>query len=179
MNSSSVPAFAARPRSASRASWRRRICRGEATTSRPSSHSRSAISEHRALVPRDRPQRVEVGLHHEVAVAALPRGHLVAARRCPCRRRRRAGSCSPPRRARRPRRGSGGPSAACPAGGPPCRRWPAAPCRPRRPSTAFFSSSRVIWCVVLSVKVWCGQTFRRAEPIRGPCCQGPCGRNAP
>ncbi len=32
----------------------------------------------RALVPGDRAQGVEVGLHHEVAVAALPRRHLVA-----------------------------------------------------------------------------------------------------
>ena len=44
MNSSSVPALAVNPVSFSRASWRRRIWRGEATTSRPSSHSRSAIS---------------------------------------------------------------------------------------------------------------------------------------
>ena len=36
---------------------------------------------HRALVPRHRPQRVEVGDHLEVAVAALPRGHRVAADR--------------------------------------------------------------------------------------------------
>ena len=32
----------------------------------------------RARMPRDHPQRVEVGLHLEVAVAALPRGHRVA-----------------------------------------------------------------------------------------------------
>ena len=44
MNSSSVPALAVSPRSASRASWRRRIWRGEATTSLPSSHWRSAIT---------------------------------------------------------------------------------------------------------------------------------------
>ena len=44
MNSSSVAALALKPRSARRASWRRRICRGEATTSRPSSHCRSAIT---------------------------------------------------------------------------------------------------------------------------------------
>ncbi len=43
MNSSSVPAAATQPRSASRAIWRRRIWRGEATTSEPSSHSRSAM----------------------------------------------------------------------------------------------------------------------------------------
>ncbi len=42
MNSSSVPALALQPRSASRASWRRRICRGDATTSVPSSHATSA-----------------------------------------------------------------------------------------------------------------------------------------
>ena len=34
--------------------------------------------QHGALVPGDRAQGVEVGLHHEVAVAAFPRGHLVA-----------------------------------------------------------------------------------------------------
>ena len=44
MNSSSVPAVALQPRSASRASWRRRIWRGEATTSDPSSQPRSAIT---------------------------------------------------------------------------------------------------------------------------------------
>ena len=43
MNSSSVPAFATQPRSASRSSWRRRIWRGEATTSEPSSHFTSAM----------------------------------------------------------------------------------------------------------------------------------------
>ena len=78
MNSSSVPAVAIQPRSASRSSWRRRIWRGEATTSRPSSQPRSAISSAVAVVPRDRPQRVHVRLHHEVAVAALPRRHRVA-----------------------------------------------------------------------------------------------------
>ncbi len=44
MNSSSVPAVALQPRSASRPSWRRRIWRGEASTSEPSSQARSAIS---------------------------------------------------------------------------------------------------------------------------------------
>ena len=48
MNSSSVPAFALQPRSASRASWRRRIWRGEATTSLPSSH---ATSDRQITVP--------------------------------------------------------------------------------------------------------------------------------
>ena len=42
MNSSSVPALALQPRSARRASWRRRIWRGEATTSLPSSQATSA-----------------------------------------------------------------------------------------------------------------------------------------
>ena len=42
MNSSSVPAYAFQPRSASRSSWRRRIWRGEATTGPPSSQSMSA-----------------------------------------------------------------------------------------------------------------------------------------
>ena len=42
MNSSSVAAFANQPRSLSRASWRRRICLGEATTSEPSAHRMSA-----------------------------------------------------------------------------------------------------------------------------------------
>ena len=39
------------------------------------------------------------GMHHEVAVAALPRRHRRSRDRCPCRRRRRAGSCRPRRRA--------------------------------------------------------------------------------
>ena len=42
MNSSSVPALAVHPRSPRRAIWRRRIWRGEATTSLPSSHWTSA-----------------------------------------------------------------------------------------------------------------------------------------
>ena len=41
MNSSSVPALAVHPCSVRRASCRRRICRGEATTSEPSSQARS------------------------------------------------------------------------------------------------------------------------------------------
>ena len=43
MNSSSVAASAVQPRSASRASWRRRIWRGEATTSEPSCQAMSAM----------------------------------------------------------------------------------------------------------------------------------------
>ena len=69
---------ASSPRSASRSSWRRRICRGEATTGEPSSQPRSARISAVPSLPRERPQRVEVGLHLEVAVAALPRRHRVA-----------------------------------------------------------------------------------------------------
>ena len=78
MNSSSVPALAISPRSARRASWRRRICRGEATTSDAVLPLEVGDHQHRSLLPGDRPQRREVGLHLEVAVAARPRGHLVA-----------------------------------------------------------------------------------------------------
>ena len=78
MNSSSVPALAVQPRSARRSSWRRRTWRGEATTSLPSCPLHVGQAQRRALLPRHRPQRVEVGRHHEVAVAALPRGHRVA-----------------------------------------------------------------------------------------------------
>ena len=66
------------PASASRAVCRARICRGEATTGLPSSQSRSASTMHRARVPGHRPQRRQVRLHHEVAVAARPRRHRVA-----------------------------------------------------------------------------------------------------
>ena len=78
MNSSSVPALALQPRSASRASWRRRIWRGEATTSVPSSHATSA--RHIAVPSCQGTGRsvVEVGHEHHVAVAALPGGHRVA-----------------------------------------------------------------------------------------------------
>ena len=48
MNSSSVPTYAFMPASDSRLSCLRRICRGEATTSEPSSQPRSARS---ATVP--------------------------------------------------------------------------------------------------------------------------------
>ena len=44
MNSSSVAALALKPRSSSRRSCRRRIWRGEATTSLPSGQRRSAIT---------------------------------------------------------------------------------------------------------------------------------------
>jgi len=44
MNSSSVPAIAVQPRSASLAVCAARICRGEASTGAPSSQVRSAIT---------------------------------------------------------------------------------------------------------------------------------------
>ena len=72
MNSSSVAAFASSPRSARRSSWRRRIWRGEATTGLPSRPREVGQAQRGALVPRHRAQRVEVGLHLEVAVAAFP-----------------------------------------------------------------------------------------------------------
>ena len=78
MNSSSVPAVAFQPRSASRASWRAQ------DLARRRDHVRAVLpgeirhQEDGAVVPRDRAQRVEVGLHDEVAVAALPARHLVA-----------------------------------------------------------------------------------------------------
>ena len=78
MNSSSVPAFATRPRSSSRASWRRRICRGDAMTSVAVGPGQIRHQEHRPGVPGDGPQRVQVGLHLEVPVAPLPRRHRVA-----------------------------------------------------------------------------------------------------
>ena len=59
----------------------RRICRGEATTVRAVVPLDVRHQLHRGLVPRHRPQRVEVGLHREVAVAARPRRHLVALHR--------------------------------------------------------------------------------------------------
>ena len=146
MNSSSVPALAISPRSASRASWRRRICRGEATTSVPSSHCEVGHARmHRALVPRDRPQRVEVGLHLEVAVAALPRRHLVAVDGLHVDVDGEQVVAALGAVLERPRRGSARRSGACPAGAPPCRRSRAArcrPCRPRPPSSARRASRR-------------------------------------
>ncbi len=88
---------------------------------------------HGALVPRDGPQRVQVGLHHEVAVAARPTKTSRSPRRCPYPRRRRAGSCIPRRRARASRRGSTAPSGACPGAFPPCPRLRGARCPPCPP----------------------------------------------
>ena len=70
--------MAVQPRSASRSSWRRRICRGDGATGVPSCHSRSqstsAVPSSHGLAP----QRREVGAEHEVAVAAVPARHLEA-----------------------------------------------------------------------------------------------------
>ena len=145
MNSSSVAANAVQPRSASRSSWRRRIWRGEAATAESSCHCEVGHAHRRALVPRHEPQRAEVRLDHEVAVAASPTRTSRSRRPCSSRRRRPAGSCTPPAPcvdhlleevvARR---------AACPGGGPACPRSRAGrcrSCRPRRPSRARRGSS--------------------------------------
>ena len=99
-NSSSVPAYAVSPCSASRSSWRRRICRGEATTGDAVEPGQVGQDQRGAGLPRHPAQRGEVGRHREVAVAALPATTSRSRRRCSCRRRRRAGSCSPRCRAR-------------------------------------------------------------------------------
>ncbi len=143
MNSSSVPANGCQPRSARRSIWRRRICRGEAATGAAVVPEDVGHHHRRPLLPGHRPQRVEVGLHREVAVAASTTRPSRSPRRCSCRRRRRAGSCSPRRRSRAPRRGSGGRSAACPGAGPPCRRSRAATVSTVPSATACLSSSTV------------------------------------
>ena len=78
MNSSSVAAFAIRPRSSSRSSWRRRICRGEASDRLAVAPGAVGHQHDRRLLPGDGPQGVEVGLHLEVPVTLVPRAHLVA-----------------------------------------------------------------------------------------------------
>ena len=100
MNSSSVPASASsRARRAGRAGARR-IWRGEATTGEPSCHCEVGQAQRRARRATGRGAACEVGLHLEVAVAALPRATSRSRRPCSSRRRRRAGSCRPRRRAR-------------------------------------------------------------------------------
>ena len=59
MNSSSVPAYASSPRSASRSIWRRRIWRGEATTGLWSGHARSAST---SAVPSCHGTRISVSM---------------------------------------------------------------------------------------------------------------------
>ena len=78
MNSSSVPTRADSPCSASRSSWRFRTCRGSGLTGVPSSQIEVGDHERRAGQPRGEAQRVEVGHHHHVAVAAFPGRHRVA-----------------------------------------------------------------------------------------------------
>ena len=93
----------------------------------------------RPLLPRHRAQRVEVGDHLEVAVAALPGGHRVAADRLHVDVDREQVVAALGAVLERRRRGSGSRSGACPAAAPPCRRSRAArcrPCRPRPPSSA-------------------------------------------
>jgi hypothetical protein len=68
MNSSSVPALALHPRSASRPSWRRRICRGDATTSEPSSQARPHGT---IAVPWSHGTERRVHVHGQQVVAAL------------------------------------------------------------------------------------------------------------
>ena len=79
MNSSSVPACAAQPRSARRASWRAQDLARRGDDRRAVLPLDVGQAQRRALEPRRAAQRVEVGLEHEVAVAALPARHLVAA----------------------------------------------------------------------------------------------------
>jgi hypothetical protein len=63
---------------ARRSSWRRRICRGEATTSLPSAHTTSAMTSTVASFHGVGRSVSKFRLEHEVAVAALPRRHVVA-----------------------------------------------------------------------------------------------------
>ena len=133
MNSSSVPAKAGSPRSSSRASWRRRIWRGEATTSEPSSHCDVGQQHHRALVPGHRPQRVQVGLHHEVPVAAVPGGHRVAADRLHVDVHGQQVVAALGAVLDDVVEEMAGRSGACPAGAPPCPRWRGARCPPCPP----------------------------------------------
>ena len=76
MNSSSVPTYARMPAPSRRASCRRRICRGEATTSLPSSHCRSAISE---TVPGCQGTRRNVAMSGIITKSPYPRSHELMA----------------------------------------------------------------------------------------------------
>ena len=78
MNSSSVPAWASQPRSARRASWRAQDLARRGDDRRAVLPLDVGQAQRGALVPRRAAQRVEVGLEHEVAVAALPARHRVA-----------------------------------------------------------------------------------------------------
>ena len=72
MNSSSLPALAVQPRSASRASCLRRTWRGEATTSLPSCHCRS--TRHSA-VPSCHGTTVSVSRSGAITKSPYPRDH--------------------------------------------------------------------------------------------------------
>ena len=78
MNSSSVAARRRQPRSARRSTWRCRIWRGRGDDGAAVGPLDVGHAEGRARVPREQPQRRQIRRHHEVAVAALPRGHRVA-----------------------------------------------------------------------------------------------------
>ena len=96
MNSSSVAACASQPRSASRASWRRRIWRGDATTSESSSHVRSAM--HRAVPAATAPGAAWAGRASSRSRRSPSPTRTSRSRRpCSSRRRRPAGSCIPRR----------------------------------------------------------------------------------
>ena len=86
---------------------------------------------------------VEVGLHHEVAVAAAPTRPSRSRRPSPCRRRRRAGSCSPRRRARAPRRGSAAAVSRLPCSRPSMSAIASSTVSTVPSATAFLSSSSV------------------------------------
>ncbi len=78
MNSSSVPARATIPRSATRSSWVLRMVRGDSGTGAWSSQTRSHCTSDAAGQVGQQPDRVVVGHELHVAVALLPRGDGVA-----------------------------------------------------------------------------------------------------
>ncbi len=132
MNSSSVPALALQPRSARRASWRRRIWRGEATTSAPSSHATSA---RHITVPSCQGTGRSVprsGHQQHVAVAALPRGHRIALDRAHVHVDGEQVVAALGAVLGHLVQEVASPSGACPAAAPACRSWRAARCRPHR-----------------------------------------------
>ena len=106
MNSSSVPALALQPRSASRVELAAQDLARRGDDVGAVVPGDVGEAQRRALLPRDAAQRVEVGAHARSRRSRAPTTTSRSRRRCSCRRRPRAGSCSPRRRARRPRRGS-------------------------------------------------------------------------
>ena len=109
--------------------------------------------------PRHQPQRLEVGDHLEVAVAGVPGGHRVAADRLhlDVDGEQVVAALGPVLQhvAEEVRWRS----AACPAGGPPCRRSRAArcrPCRPQPPSSAPRRSRRERYARLLGCRTAAG-----------------------